>query len=298
MAHHRPGCHNRAVPPADTEDLIPAIDFRFRPVGAQSWTRETTYHYLRRMNLEPCPSFEAGSIELMFDEMAEAAIEIGVIGVPGPTGDRGLDPTSSDAVQRLAADHPGRFVAFGSVETSDVEAAAIAIEQLADAGVRGVTIDPTTAATSRHFDDRALHPLFETARDRGLLVTTTMSSLLGPYMDDCRPEYAERVATDFPELTVVIQHGGWPYVLEALGAAYKQPNLLLVPGQYIHYRFPGSEHYIRALHHLLQDQILFGSVYPNCGPLTDLRAIISSWDLPPAVERKYLRSNAERVLGW
>ncbi|MEL7210510.1 MAG: amidohydrolase family protein, partial [Actinomycetota bacterium] len=211
------------MPPPDTTDLVPAIDFRFRPVGAQSWTRDTTYHYLQRMQLEPCPSFEAGSMELMFDEMAEAGIEIGVIGVPGPTGDRGLDPTSSDGIQELVAAHPDRFVGFGSVETSDIEQAAAAIERLADAGVLGVTIDPSTAAVGRRFDDRALHPLFETARDRGLLVTTTMSSLLGPYMDDCHPARADRVATDFPDLTVIIQHGGWPYALEAIGAAYKQP---------------------------------------------------------------------------
>ncbi|WP_420625693.1 hypothetical protein [Candidatus Poriferisodalis sp.] len=38
----------------------------------------------------------------------------------------------------------------------------------------------------------------------------------------------------------------------------------------------------------LPDHILFGSVYPNCGPLTDLRRIVASWDL---------RDNAARVLG-
>ena len=69
-----------------------------------------------------------------------------------------------------------------------------------------------------------------------------------------------------------------------------------MPGQYIHYGFPGSEHYITALHHLLQDQLLFGSVYPNCGPLSDLRRIIESWQLPAAVEQKYLRDNARRIL--
>jgi predicted TIM-barrel fold metal-dependent hydrolase len=124
-----------------------------------------------------------------------------------------------------------------------------------------------------------------------------MSSLLGPYMDDCRPEYADRVATDFPDLKVVIQHGGWPYALEAIGAAYKQPNIFIVPGQYVHYGFPGSDLYITALRHLLQDQLLFGSVYPNCGPLPDLRRIVTSWQLPASVERKYLRENAERILG-
>ena len=276
---------------------IAAIDFRFRPVGAQSWTRETTYHYLERMNLEPCPSFEARSEQLMFDEMAAADIEIGVVGVPGPTSDRGLAPTSANDIQQLVGVHSDRFIAFGSVETSDVGAAVDAVGRLADAGIKGVTVDPSTSATSRRFDDQALYPIYDQACARGMVVTTTMSSLLGPYMDDCQPSYADRVATDFPDLTVIIQHGGWPYALEAVGAAYKQPNLFLVPGQYIHYGFPGSEHYIRALHHLLQDQILFGSVYPNCGPLTDLRTIISSWELPAAVEAKYLRHNAERVLG-
>lgn len=277
-------------------DRVQAIDFRFRPVGAQSWTRETTYHYLDRMNLNPCPSFEHQSVDMMFAEMEAADTQIGVIGVPGPTSDRGLAPTSADTIADIVVAHPDRFVGFGSVEPSDVESAVSRLGELAAAGMRGVTIDPSTAQLSRRFDDRALYPLFDEAERLGLVVTTTMSSLLGPYMDDCRPEYADRVATDFPNLTVIIQHGGWPYALEAIGAAYKQPNLYVVPGQYIHYGFPGSEHYITALRHLLQDQLLFGSVYPNCGPLPELRQIVESWQLPAAVERKYLRDNARRVL--
>lgn len=277
-------------------DRVQAIDFRFRPVGAQSWTRDTTYHYLDRMNLKPCPSFEHQSVDMMFAEMEAADTQIGVIGVPGPTSDRGLAPTSADTIADIVVAHPDRFVGFGSVEPSDVESAVARLGELATAGMRGVTIDPSTAQLSRRFDDRALYPLFDEAERLGLVVTTTMSSLLGPYMDDCRPEYADRVATDFPNLTVIIQHGGWPYALEAIGAAYKQPNLYVVPGQYIHYGFPGSEHYITALRHLLQDQLLFGSVYPNCGPLPELRQIVESWQLPAAVERKYLRDNARRVL--
>ncbi|MBT6446063.1 MAG: amidohydrolase family protein [Acidimicrobiaceae bacterium] len=277
-------------------DRVQAIDFRFRPVGAQSWTRDTTYHYLDRMNLNPCPSFEHQSVDMMFAEMEAADTQIGVIGVPGPTSDRGLAPTSADTIADIVVAHPDRFVGFGSVESSDVESAVARLGELAAVGMRGVTIDPSTAQLSRRFDDRALYPLFDEAERLGLVVTTTMSSLLGPYMDDCRPEYADRVATDFPNLTVIIQHGGWPYALEAIGAAYKQPNLYVVPSQYIHYGFPGSEHYITALRHLLQDQLLFGSVYPNCGPLPELRQIVESWQLPAAVERKYLRDNARRVL--
>ncbi len=273
------------------------IDFRFRPIGAQSWTRDTTHHYLQRMMLEPTPSFEQQSTELMFEEMDAAGIFMGVIGVPGPTSIRGLDPKGADNVETLVAKNPDRFVGFGSVEPSNVERAALEIRQLGVAGVKGVTIDPSTAGISRQFHDRSLYPLYEEAVAQGMLVTTTQSCLLGPYMDDCRPEYVDHVATDFPDLTIVIQHGGWPYVRETIGVLYKQPNVFTVPGQYIHYDFPGSGDYIHALRRQCSRQILFGSVYPNCGPLTDLRHIVSSWDLPPEIERNYLHDNAARVLG-
>jgi len=287
---------NASADGSDGDDIA-VIDFRFRPIGARSWTPETTYHYLERMGLEPCPSFVSQSRELMFAEMNEAGTSLGVIGVPGPTGIRGLDPTGSAEIRAIVDAHPERFVGFGSVEPSDVSAAVAAIGELASHGMRGVTIDPSTAQISRRFNDPALYPIYEEAQRLGLIVSTTMSCLLGPYQDDCRPEYVDHVATDFPGLTVSIQHGGWPYVREALGVAYRQPNVVIVPGQYVHYGFPGSEDYVTALARQLPDQILFGSVYPNCGPLTDLRRIVAGWELPPHIERKYLRDNAARILG-
>ncbi len=275
------------------------IDFRFRPVGSQSWTRDTTFHYLERMFLEPCPSFVQQSAELMVAEMDEAGIAVGVVGVPGPTAIRGLDPkglADGPPEDPVVAANAHRFVPFGSVEPSDVEAAAAEIRAMGAAGIKGVTIDPSTAAVHRRFHDRALYPLYEEARDAGMLVTTTQSALLGPYLDDCRPEYVDHVATDFPDLTVVIQHGGWPYVRETIGLLYKQPNVVTVPGQYVHYDFVGSTDYVDALRRHGRHQILFGSVYPNCGPLVDLRRIVAGWDLPPDVERAYLHDNAARIL--
>ncbi|WP_419837886.1 amidohydrolase family protein [Candidatus Poriferisodalis sp.] len=286
---------NASADGSDGDDIA-VIDFRFRPIGARSWTPETTYHYLERMGLEPCPSFVSQSRELMFAEMDEAGISLGVIGVPGPTGIRGLDPTGSAEIRAIVDEHPDRFVGFGSVESSDVSAAVAAIGELASHGMRGVTVDPSTAEISRRFNDRELYPIYEEAQRLGLIVSTTMSCLLGPYQDDCRPEYVDHVATDFPGLTVSMQHGGWPYVREALGVAYKQPNVVIVPGQYVHYGFPGSQDYVTALARQLPDQILFGSVYPNCGPLTDLRRIVAGWELPRHIERKYLRDNAARIL--
>ena len=53
------------------------IDFRFRPVGARSVTRDQTFNYLAKMRLDPCPSFLEESPELMLAEMDAAGKAFG-----------------------------------------------------------------------------------------------------------------------------------------------------------------------------------------------------------------------------
>lgn len=274
-----------------------AIDFRFRPVGTQSITPELTREYLRKMRLRPAPSFERQDIDLMFAEMDEAGIEIGVIGVPAPTDKPGFESTANDEIAALVARYPQRFVGFGCVDTTDPQRALRELDHVLDLGFIGVTVEPSTARISRRVNDRALYPIYEEAQKRGLLVLTVMSCLLGPYMDDCKPEWLDHVATDFPELTLIIQHGAWPYSREAVGLAYKQSNVYIVPGQYVHYEFPGSEDYVKAANRQLADQMLFGSVYPNCGPLAEVMQIVDELGFASdAIKEKYLSGNARRLL--
>ncbi len=275
-----------------------AIDFRFRPVGTQSITRELTYEYLRKMRLAPSPSFERQDIELMFREMDEAGIEMGVIGVPAPTDKPGFESTGNGLIAGMVKRYPKRFVGFGSLDAADPGRALAEIPRIVDLGLVGLTLEPSTARVRRRFDDPAFHPIFEAAQKRGLPVLTVMSCLLGPYMDDCHPEIVDHVATDFPGLTLIIQHGAWPYSREACGLAYKQKNVFLVPGQYVHYEFPGSEDYVKAANRQLSDQMLFGSVYPNCGPLAEVREIVDRLGFAnDEIKHKYLEGNARRLLG-
>ena len=90
-----------------------AIDFRFRPVGTQSITPELTREYLRKMRLQPAPSFERQDMDLMFQEMDEAGIEMGVIGVPAPTAKPGFESTGNQTIADLVKRFPRRFVGFG-----------------------------------------------------------------------------------------------------------------------------------------------------------------------------------------
>jgi uncharacterized protein len=274
-----------------------AIDFRFRPVGTQSITRELTYEYLRKMGLAPAPSFERQDAELMFREMDEAGIEMGVIGVPAPTEKPGFESTGNHVIAEMVKRYPKRFVGFGSLDAADPARAIEEIERVVDLGLVGLTLEPSTSRVRRRFDDRAFYPVFEAAQKRGLPMLTVMSCLLGPYMDDCHPEIVDHVATDFPALTLIIQHGAWPYSREACGLAYKQKNVYLVPGQYAHYEFPGSEDYVKAANRQLADQMLFGSVYPNCGPLREVMDIVGRLGFASEqIKQKYLGGNARRLL--
>lgn len=274
-----------------------AIDFRFRPVGTQSITPELTWEYLRKMRLEPAPSFERQDMALMFREMDEAGIQMGVIGVPAPTDKPGFVSTANEVIASMVRDYPDRFVGFGSLDTSDPVQALEEIDHVLELGLLGLTVEPSTARVSRRVDDRRFYPIYEAAQKRELPVLTVMSCLLGPYLDDCKPEWLDHVATDFPNLTLIIQHGAWPYSREAVGLAYKQPNVYLVPGQYVHYEFAGSEDYVKVASRQLTDQMLFGSVYPNCGPLREVMAIVDRLGFASeAIKHQYLEGNARRLL--
>jgi hypothetical protein len=280
------------------EGAMGAIDFRFRPIGTQSITPVLTYEYLRKMRLKPAPSFEQQDIELMFQEMDEAGIDMAVIGVPAPTEKAGFISSTNRVISEYVKQYPNKFFGLGSLDTSEPSKCVNEIDHILDLGMIGATMEPSTAKISMRFDDKQLYPIYEELQRRGLLLVTVMSALLGPYLDDCKPEWVDHVATDFPELNIVIQHGAWPYSREAVGLAFKQSNVYLVPGQYIHYEFAGSEDYIKAANRQLSEQILFGSVYPNCGPLTEVMDIVDNLGFANSVIKKnYLGDNARRLLG-
>tara|TARA_B100001248_G_C27360824_1_gene446370 strand:- start:413 stop:1252 length:840 start_codon:yes stop_codon:yes gene_type:complete len=274
-----------------------AIDFRFRPVGTQSITRELTYEYLRKMKLNPAASFESQDIDLMFQEMEEADIEKAVIGVPAPTDKEGFVSTGNKKIAKYLKRYPKKFLGLASLDVSELKCCFDTIEYSVDNGFIGVTVEPSTSRSAARFNHKSFYPLYEELQRRDILLVTVMSALLGPYMDDCKPEWVDHVATDFPGLRIVIQHGAWPYSREAVGVCFKQPNVFLVPGQYLHYEFAGSDDYVIGANRQLGEQILFGSVYPNCGPLKEVMEIVNNLGFKnPVILKNYLGDNARRLL--
>jgi predicted TIM-barrel fold metal-dependent hydrolase len=273
------------------------IDFRLRPTAIEAVEHDFVREILRKMKVKGTESFEKLSQDLLLEEMDAAGIAIGVIGSRTGTVKPGFASTSNEDIANFVADHSGRFIGFGVIDSSDPAAACDELDRVIELGLVGITIEPSQVAVRMKLDDKRLYPIYEKAQAKNLAVFTAMSCLVGPYLDDTRIELLDHVATDFPDLTVVIQHAGWPYVREAIGLAYKRRNVNLVPSQYVHYGFPGAQDIVDAANGILEDQILYGSVYPVCGPFTELMKIVDNLGFTDRAKEKYLGGNARRILG-
>src|SRR5213079_3289461 len=115
------------------------------------------------------------------------------------------------------------------------------------------------------------------------------------------PEHLEQVAMDFPALTIIMSHGGYPWVLEAVLAVWKHPNLYLELAAHRpkYFAEPGSgwEPLLRFGQTTIAEKVLWGSgAFLLQRPVGDLVAEFRALPVRPAVMERWLGGNAERVL--
>ena len=160
-------------------------------------------------------------------------------------------------------------------------------------GLSGIDLEPGFGAPARHPDDALYWPIYEHLQQRGI----PLFLMSGPTTPDPafnNPERLAKVAQAFPQLSIVCYHGYWPNVQQAIGVAFRYPNIYLVPDMYLFQ--PGSEAYVQAANSFLADQLLFGSSYP-------FRPIRQSIDDAQALGfnesalEKLLYGNATRLFG-
>ena len=116
----------------------------------------------------------------------------------------------------------------------------------------------------------------------------------GPDISFTAPELIDNVARDFPRLTIVDAHGGWPWVTQNLYLAHRHPNVILCP-DFIMFNMPGMNDYLMAANYFLQDRFLFATGYPHMGHGQAVEFYRKH--LRPEVQDKIFHSNAARLLG-
>ena len=163
-------------------------------------------------------------------------------------------------IHDIVKDH-AELLGIGSIEPAlqGIEAALAEIDHAVDElGLVGIDLEPGFAEPARHPDDALYWPIYEHLQTRGIpLFLMSGPTTPDPAFND--PGKLAAVARAFPDLQIVAYHGYWPNVQQAIGVAFRYPNIHLVPDMYLFQ--PGSEAYVQAANGFLADQLLFGSSY-------------------------------------
>lgn len=204
--------------------------------------------------------------------------------------------TNNQSVIDFVQAHPEKFIGFFGMDPhkgmQGIRDLNHAVQTL---GLRGAAVDPYLAQL--YPNDAKYYPIYSKCCELDIpLVFTTGPATLVPaaVVDHVAPRYIDFVARDFPELKIIISHGGYPWVNEAICVAERNKNVFIEISEYE--RSPMSEAYIQAANTMIGDKLLYASAHP----FVDFRQALQTYqELPftPEVRQKVMHDNAAKLLG-
>jgi uncharacterized protein len=273
------------------------IDFRLRPPAA-GFLKMALYTEVERRDrttrihgFEPAPSAREKSMTLFLQEMDAAGVTMGVV-IGRNSGRYGA--IGNDEVAEIVAAHPTRFVGAASIDPGNRRHAAAEIAAAVAAGFRAINIEPGAYPRPLLVDDRKLYPIYAQCEDADIPVIIMAGGSAGPDLSYTVPVHLDRVAADFPELKIVVSHGGWPWVHQMLHIAFRRPNVYLSPDQYLA-NMAGMDDYVRAADGFLADRFLYASSYPFT-PVKEYAEWFRTLSIRQESMEKLLYRNAARLL--
>jgi uncharacterized protein len=237
------------------------------------------------------------------DQVAEEYRERDILGVVLDWDDHtttGRPWMGNDRLASLADDYPGVLMGFGSVDPW-AEDAAEEMRRAAGLGLVGLKFHPTLQAFEP--GDARFYPLWETAQELGLVMlfhTGTCGigagtpGAGGTKIRYSHPGFLDAVGADFPGVTWIAAHFGWPWFMECLAIALHKSNVWIELSGWAPKYLPPEV--VREAGKRLNDRTLFGSDYPFIS-LDRWFAEFEDLGYPDEVREAILWRNASRLLG-
>src|SRR3954449_10207766 len=203
---------------------------------------------------------------------------------------------SNDEVAAWAAEAPGRLHPIASVDPRrPMEGVRELRRRVRDDGFKGLRVLPWLWEVPP--TDRRFYPLYAACVDLGVPFCTQVGHT-GPLRpsETGRPiPYIDQVALDFPELTIVCGHVGYPWTEEMVAVARKHERVFIDTSAYTTGRYPPElVRYLRSRGG--RRKVLFGSNYPMIPPERAL-ADLETLELDDEARDLFLTGNARRVFG-
>jgi len=209
---------------------------------------------------------------------------------------------TNEEVAELAAANSDVIIPFASLDPHAGKAAVLAARRLVEEhGVRGFKFHPNAQAF--YPDDRSFYPLYAVIEELGVPVVFHSGHTGvgagergggGIRLKYSNPMLVDDVATDFPDLAIVLAHPSFPWQDEALSVCLHKPLVHIDLSGWSPKYFPAN--LIQYANTLLKHKMLFGSDFPVITPdrwLADFERL----DIRPEVRPLILKENALRLLG-
>jgi predicted TIM-barrel fold metal-dependent hydrolase len=247
--------------------------------------------------------FRARVTRKAIEEVAEEYRSRDILGVVLDWDDHtvtGRGWLGNDWLAGLSKRFPGSLMGFGSVDPYD-EGAIAEMGRCRGLGLKGLKFHPTM----QRFDpaDQRFYPLWARAQELGLIclfhtgtcgIGAGTPGAGGTKIRYSHPGFLDAVGADFPGLTLIAAHFGWPWFMECLAIALHKSNVFIELSGWAPKYLPPEV--VREIGKRLNEQTLFGSDYPFIS-LDRWFAEFDALGLPAEARDRILVGNASRLLG-
>jgi hypothetical protein len=208
-------------------------------------------------------------LEHTMGAMEEAGVSVGLLSAWwGPAGPL----ISNDEVAGFIRAHPRRLAGVASVDLSRPMDAVRELRRcIRDLGFVGLRIVPWLWNLPP--DDRRYYPLYAECIELDVPFCLQVGHT-GPLLpsEPGRPiPYLEHVALEFPELSIVAGHIGYPWTQEMISLLAKCENVYVDTSAYVASRFP--QDFVEYLRTRGRGKVMFGSNYPMLTPARCLQGL-------------------------
>ena len=267
---------------------MPIIDAWIQHPTPQFLSHEMFASLRRWMRMSVVPdeiplAFTLGALEA-------AKVDVGLLSAWwGPSGPL----LSNDQVAQWVAQAPGRLRGVASVDLHRPMKAVTELRRCVnELGFVGLRMLPWLWRLPP--DDRRYYPLYAACIDLNIPFCLQVGHA-GPLMpsEPGRPiPYLDHVACEFPELTIIGGHIGYPWTTEMIAMATKYENVHIDTSAYKPSRYPAELVAFMKGHG--RSKVLFGSNHPMIAPAACLDEV-DSLGLPDEAREMFLHGNAARL---